>query len=290
MFAGWVTLAPVHSKNQLLICTGIDKNGIPQYKDEARQYGLEFVGLSTQAAFFDYDLDGDLDMFLLNHSANGFTSLRPRSDYLKITNPVVGARLFRNEDNHFTDATKETGINNSIIGYGLGITVADINMDGYPDVYVGNDFYENDYLYINQKNGTFKEEGENQLMHTSHYSMGVDVADVNNDAFPEIISLDMLPSDPDILKRSTGEDDFDLFSSKLREGYSYQYTRNNLQLNRRNGLFSEVGLYSGIAASDWSWAPLLVDFDNDGLKDLFISNGIPKKMNDIDYVNYLSNT
>lgn len=281
-------VAPVRSKNQLLICTGIDKDGIPHYKDEARQYGLEFTGLSTQAAFFDYDLDGDLDMFLLNHSANGFNSLRPRSDYLKITNPLAGARLFRNEGNHFTDVTKEAGINNSIIGYGLGISVADINMDGYPDVYIGNDFYENDYLYINQKNGSFKEEGENQLMHTSYYSMGVDVADVNNDAFPEIISLDMLPSDPDILKRSSGEDNFDLFRSKLREGYAYQYARNNLQLNRLNGLYSEIGVYSGIAASDWSWAPLLVDFDNDGLKDLFISNGIPKKMNDLDYLNYLS--
>jgi enediyne biosynthesis protein E4 len=280
----------LRSKNQLLICTGIDKNGVPQYKDEARQYGIDFMGLSTQAAFFDYDLDGDLDMFLLNHSAKGFTSLRPRSDYLKINNPIVGARLFRNENNHFIDVTKETGINNSIIGYGLGITVADINMDGYPDVYVGNDFYENDYLYINQKNGSFKEDAENQLMHTSYYSMGVDVADVNNDAFPEIVSLDMLPSDPDILKRSSGEDDYDLFHSKLREGYFYQYSRNNLQLNRRNGLFSEVGLYSGIAATDWSWAPLWMDFDNDGLKDLFISNGIPKKMNDLDYVNYFANT
>ncbi|MGF2411478.1 VCBS repeat-containing protein [Ferruginibacter sp.] len=278
----------LHSKNLLLICTGIDKNGIPHFKDEAMQYGLEFVGLSTQSAFFDYDLDGDLDMFLLNHSVQGYTALRTRNDYLKINNPLVGARLFKNESNHFTDATKESGINNSILGYGLGITVADINMDGYPDVYVGNDFYENDYLYINQKNGSFKEEGEKQLMHTSHYSMGVDVADVNNDAFPEIISLDMLPADPTILKMSSGEDDFDVFNLKLSEGYSWQYSRNNLQLNRRNGLFSEVGLYSGIAATDWSWAPLWMDFDNDGLKDLFISNGIPKKMNDIDYINYIS--
>lgn len=281
--------AVMHSKNQLLICTGINNNGIPQYRDEASKYGLDFSGFSTQSAFFDYDLDGDLDMFLLNHSNNGYTSLQPRAEYLKISNPLVGARLFRNDGNHFTDATQETMINNSVLGYGLGIAIADINMDGYPDMYVGNDFYENDYLYINQKNGTFKEEGTNQLMHTSQYSMGVDVADINNDAFPEIISLDMLPADPNILKRSTGEDDYDLFGSKLREGYSYQYTRNNLQLNRRNGLFSEVGLYSGIAASDWSWAPLWIDFDNDGLKDLFVSNGIPKKMNDIDYVNYLSN-
>src|SRR5687768_4797823 len=149
--------APVSSKNQLLICKGIDKNGIPHYKNEALEYGLDFAGLCTQSAFFDYDFDGDLDMFLLNHSSNGFTSLRTRTDYLKITNPVVGARLFRNEGNHFTDATKETGINNTILGYGLGIAIADVNMDGYPDVYIGNDFYENDYLYVNQKNGTFKE-------------------------------------------------------------------------------------------------------------------------------------
>lgn len=280
----------LRSKNQLLICTGIDKNGVPHYKDEAKKYCLEFSGLSTQAAFFDYDLDGDLDMFLLNHSANGYTSLRTRSDFIKTSNPVVGARIYRNDDSSFTDVTKETGINNSILGYGLGIAMADINLDGYPDVYVGNDFYENDYLYINQKNGTFLEESENRLMHTSHYSMGVDIADVNNDAFPEIISLDMLPSDPATLKMSSSEDDYDLFKSKISEGYFYQYSRNNLQLNRRNGLFSETGLYSGIAASDWSWAPLWMDFDNDGLKDLFISNGIPKKMNDIDYINYLSNT
>ncbi|HET7899305.1 MAG TPA: CRTAC1 family protein, partial [Flavisolibacter sp.] len=169
------------------------------------------------------------------------------------------------------------------------IAVADINLDGYPDLYIGNDFHENDYLYINQKNGTFKEEGENCLMHTSQYSMGVDVADINNDAYPEIISMDMLPSDPYILKRSLGEDNYDLFHEKVGMGYSFQFTRNNLQYNRRNGMFSEVGLYSGIAATDWSWAPLWMDFDNDGLKDLFISNGIPKRMNDIDYVNFVSN-
>lgn len=278
----------MHSKNQLLICTGIDKNGIPKYKDEALEYGLEFSGFSTQAAFFDYDLDGDLDMFLLNHFTNGFNIIRPREEYLKISGTLAGARIFKNEGNHFTDVTKETGINNSIIGYGLGITIADINMDGYPDVYVGNDFHENDYLYINQKNGSFTEEARDRFMHTSHFSMGVDVADVNNDAFPEIISLDMLPADPEILKRSTGEVDYDLFNFLQSEGYSYQYSRNNLQLNLQNGLFSEVGLYSGIAATDWSWAPLLMDFDNDGLKDLFISNGMPKKMNDIDYVNYLA--
>ena len=278
------------SKNQLLICQGIDKNGVPFYKDEAHEYGLDFSGFSTQAAFFDFDGDGDLDMYLLNHSVHENGTFRPRNEFAGVYSPVSGDRIFRNNGNNtFTDVTKQTGINSSPIGYGLGIAVADINLDGYPDIYVGNDFHENDYLYINQKNGTFKEEGEQRLMHTSQFSMGVDVADINNDAYPEIISMDMLPSDPYILKRSLGEDSYDIFNFKINSGYSHQYTRNNLQFNRRNGLFSEVGLYSGVAATDWSWAPLFVDFDNDGLKDLFISNGIPKRMNDIDYINFISN-
>ena len=278
------------SKNQLLICQGIDKNGVPFYKDEAHEYGLDFSGFSTQAVFFDYDGDGDLDMFLLNHSVHENGTFRPRSEFLGTYHPLSGDRIYSNNGNNtFTDVTKETGINSSAIGYGLGIAVADINLDGYPDIYVGNDFHENDYLYINQKNGTFKEEGEQRLMHTSQFSMGVDVADINNDAYPEIISMDMLPSDPYILKRSLGEDAYDIFNFKINNGYSHQYTRNNLQFNRRNGLFSEIGLYSGVAATDWSWAPLFVDFDNDGLKDLFVSNGIPKRMNDIDYINFVSN-
>lgn len=276
------------SKNQLLICEGIDRNGIPRYADKAYEYGLDFSGFSTQAAFFDYDLDGDLDMFLLNHSVHENGTFKPRKDFTGTYHPLSGDRLFRNEGNRFTDITGETGINSTAIGYGLGIVISDINLDGYPDIYIGNDFHENDYLYINQRNGTFKEEGEEQLMHTSQFSMGVDVADINNDAFPEIISTDMLPSDPYILKRSLGEDAYDIFKYKTSVGYSPQYTRNNLQYNRRNGLFSEIGLYSGVAATDWSWAPLWMDFDNDGLKDLFVSNGIPKRLNDIDYVSYVS--
>jgi hypothetical protein len=188
----------------------------------------------------------------------------------------------------FTDVSAESGITSTAIGYGLGIVVSDINSDGYPDVYIGNDFHENDYLYINQKNGTFKDLADSCLMHTSRYTMGVDAADINNDGLPEIVSMDMLPSDPYILKRSPGEDSYDVFNLKIRYGYNYQYTRNALQYNRGNGHFSETGLYSGVAATDWSWAPLFVDFDNDGLKDLFISNGIPKRLNDIDYINYIS--
>ena len=279
----------LHSKNQLLINTGIDKNGIPHFVDKAKEYGLDFSGFSTQAAFFDYDNDGDLDMFLLNHSVHQNNNFRPRDVFKGTYDSLSGDRIFRNDGEHFTDVTKQTGINSTAISYGLGVVVADINLDGYPDLYIGNDFHENDYLYINQKNGTFKEEGQQCLMHTSQYSMGVDVADINNDALPEIVSMDMLPSDPYILKRSLGEDSYDIFYDKIAMGYSYQYARNNLQFNRGNGMFSEVGLYSGVASTDWSWAPLWMDFDNDGLKDLFISNGIPKRMNDIDFINFVSN-
>ena len=278
----------LNSTNQLLVCKGIDKNGVPFYADEATTYGLDFSGFSTQALFFDYDLDGDLDMFLLNHSVHQNGSFAPRKEFLGTYHPLSGDRMYRNDDGHFTDVTKTSRINSSAISYGLGVATSDIDLDGWPDLYVGNDFHENDYLYINQKNGTFSEENEKRLMHTSQFSMGVDVADANNDGFPEIISMDMLPSDPYILKRSLGEDDYDIFYHKIAVGYNYQYTRNNLQYNRRNGMFSETGLYSGVYATDWSWAPLWMDFDNDGLKDLFISNGIPKRMNDMDYVNFIS--
>ncbi len=291
----------LNSRNQLLICKGIDKNGVPFYEDKAKQYGLDFSGFSTQALFFDYDMDGDLDMFLLNHAVHQNGSFAARSNFLGTYHPLSGDRLFRNDgfsassgeehvrDVVFTDVTKQTGINSSSISYGLGIASADINLDGYPDLYIGNDFHENDYLYINQKNGTFTDENNQRLMHTSKFSMGVDVADVNNDGSPEIIAMDMLPADPYILKRSLGDDEYDIFFDKIAAGYNYQYSRNSLQFNRRNGIFSEVGLYSGIYATDWSWAPLWMDFDNDGLKDLFISNGIPKRLNDMDYVNFVSN-
>jgi enediyne biosynthesis protein E4 len=274
-------------KNQLLICKGL-KNGIPYYNEEAALYGLSFSGFSTQAAFFDYDKDGDLDMFLLNHAIHQNGSFAPRSNFIGTYDTVSGDRMFQNENNHFHDVTKNCGINSSAIGYGLGIAVSDINMDGWPDIYVGNDFHENDYLYINQKNGTFKDVSREQLMHTSQFSMGVDIADANNDGLPEIISVDMLPEDPYILKQSLGDNEYDVFNQRINAGYSYQYPRNNLQWNMGD-VFSETGVYSGIYATDWSWAPLWLDYDNDGFKDLFISNGIPKRLNDIDYINFVYN-
>jgi hypothetical protein len=278
----------LNSHNLLLVCSGIDKNGVPQYADSAKEYGLDFSGFGTQAAFFDYDLDGDLDAFLLNHSIHEPGNFRARKEFAGTSSPLSGGRLYRNDNSHFTDVSSSSGITGTAIGYGLGIVVSDINADGYPDVYIGNDFHENDYLYINQKNGTFKDLGDSCLMHTSRYTMGVDIADANNDGLQDIVSVDMLPADPYILKRSPGEDSYDVFNLKISYGYNYQYTRNALQYNRGNGHFSETALYSGVAATDWSWAPLWLDFNNDGLKDLFISNGIPKRLNDIDYINYIS--
>jgi len=283
--------------NQLLVCKGISKEGIPFYKDEAAAYGLNFSGFSTQAAFFDYDLDGDLDMFLLNHSVNHDGNYAPRINFINTFDSLAGQKFYRNDavfengkqHSHFTDITKQVGISGSKIGYGLGVVVSDINMDGWPDFYVGNDFHENDYLYINQQNGTFKDESTEQLMHTSQFSMGVDAADVTNDGLPDIISMDMLPYEPYMIRRSLAEDDYIYFNEKRKYGYHYQYARNNLQWNRGNGKFSEAGQYAGVYATDWSWASLWMDFDNDGLKDLFVSNGIPKRMNDIDYVNFVTN-
>lgn len=277
----------VSGKNQLFICQGIE-DGIPTFKDQADAYGLDLVLFGTQSSFFDYDLDGDLDLFLLNHSlhANGTFGKRKVFDE---THPKAGDRLFRNDNGTFTDVTRQAGIFSTVIGYGLGIATGDINLDGWPDIYIGNDFHENDYLYLNQQDGTFKEVLNEQIRHTSRFSMGVDMADLNNDAYSEIISLDMLPEDPFILKSSLAEDSYSIFNFKLSYGYNHQYSRNNLQLNHGDNSFSEIGIFSGVFASDWSWAPIFLDFNHDGWKDLFISNGIPRRMNDIDYINFRAN-
>jgi hypothetical protein len=219
----------LNSHNQFLICQGIDKNGMPKYADKSLEMGLAYSGLGTQAAFLDYDVDGDLDIFLLNHSIHESGNFRERKKLLDSFNTVSGSRLFRNDDLKFSDVTKSAGILSTAIGYGLGIAISDINSDGFPDIYIGNDFHENDYLYINQKNGTFRDEAETALMHTSRYTMGVDVADANNDGLQDIFTVDMLPSDPYILKRAPGEDSYDVFNLKINYGYSYQYSRNALR-------------------------------------------------------------
>jgi len=277
----------LQSKNQFLICTEIE-NGIPHYTDKAPEMGLDFSSFGTQAAFLDYDLDGDLDVYIMNHSLRYNGTFFDRSKYENTRNELSGDRLLKNENGVFIDASEEAGIRGTIIGYGLGICVADINMDGLPDIYIGNDFHENDYMYINNGDGTFDDKLTSSTQQTSQFSMGVDIADITNDGLPEIITMDMLPSDPYLLRRSLGEDSYDLFNHKLKAGYHHQYARNTLQLNRGNMEFSEIGRYSGVHATDWSWSSLFLDFDNDGSKDLFVTNGIPKRMNDIDYIKFIS--
>lgn len=275
----------IKGTNQLMICKGIT-DGIPFYQEEAALYGLNIKGFSTQAVFFDYDKDGDLDMFLLNHSVHENGTFGERKTFLNKTHHSAGDKLFQNNNGVYVDVSDKAGILGLVIGYGLGVSIADINNDGWPDIYVGNDFHENDYLYINQRDGTFKESLDQQIKHTSKFSMGVDIGDINNDGYNEIISLDMLPEDPLILKKSQGDDNHTLFDFKISYGYSPQFARNNLQLNNGDGTFSEIAPYLKVHSTDWSWSSLFIDFDNDGNKDLFITNGIPRRMNDLDYINF----
>ncbi|MEZ4885399.1 MAG: VCBS repeat-containing protein [Chitinophagales bacterium] len=275
----------ITGRNQLYICKGIE-DGIPIFEDQASQYGLDFQVYGTQAAFFDYDLDGDLDMFQLNHSVHDNGTFGEKKGFVGKEHPLSGDKLMRNDNGTYVNVSAQANINSTVIGYGLGIAISDMNLDGYPDIYIANDFHENDYFYINQKDGTFKEVMPEQMMHTSRFSMGTDISDFNNDGWNDIFTLDMAPYDPYILKSSLGEDDYNIFDFKLKYGYHYQYARNNLQLNNQDGTFSEIGMFADVEATDWSWAALFLDFDHDGLKDLFISNGIPRRMNDIDYINF----
>ena len=269
---------------------------MPVFEEEGERWGLALVGYGTQAAFFDYDRDGDLDMFMLQHSVHNNGTFGTARDLRFKPHPTAGDKLLRNDGDRFTDVTAASGIYSSVIGYGLGISTGDVNVDGWPDIYIGNDFHEDDYLYLNNGNGTFREVLNDVMGHTSRFSMGTDIADFNNDGLPDIISLDMLPEDPLILKSAASEDPMDIFEFKLSYGYNHQYARNNLQLNagvrrqadgRHEVAFSEIACYAGIPATDWSWSALFCDLDLDGFKDIFISNGILRRSNDLDYIKYI---
>ncbi|NER14642.1 hypothetical protein GWK08_14395 [Leptobacterium flavescens] len=278
-------------KNLLYVNQGVNEKGIPTFKEMASEYGLDIQSFSTQAAFLDYDLDGDLDMFLLNHSVH------PNSNYGKgakrmEADSLSGDILFRNDNGYFYDVSQEAGIFQGKIGYGLGVSVSDVNNDGYPDIYVSNDFFENNYLYINQKDGSFKEiisTEPSKMGHTAHFSMGSDIADINNDGYPDIIALDMLPEDLQTYKTSALEYPYQTYEYYLKNGYAPQYMQNTLHLNLGNSSFSETSFISGIAATEWSWSALFADFDNDGFKDLHISNGIKGATNDMDFINFIAN-
>ena len=281
----------IKGNNLLYINEGPDNNGIPRFKEAASFYGLDIASFATQASFFDYDKDGDLDLFLMNHS------LYPNSNYGKGSirtevDQMSGDKLFENKQGKFEDVSSQSGIFQGKIGYGLGLSIGDVTNDGYPDIYVGNDFFENDYLYINQKDNTFKEvisKDKTALGHTSHFSMGNAISDLNNDSKMDIISLDMLPENLKTYKTSGLEFPYQTYQYYLKNGYAPQFMQNTLHYNNGNETFSEAAYLSGIAATEWSWSPIVGDYDNDGFKDLYITNGILGATNDMDYINFISN-
>jgi hypothetical protein len=287
IYVSAVNYLNMHGRNVLYV-----NNGDGTFTDRTQEYGLEHVGYSTQAAFFDYDGDGDLDMYLLNNSTHTERAASP-STSRTVRNAKAGDRLFRNDGGHFVDVSEHAGIYGGVEGYGLGIVASDLNLDGCPDLYVANDFQENDFLYLNNCDGTFTESIARATGHTSRFSMGVDAADFNNDGRPDVIVLDMLPEREDVLNTSATAEEFNVFNLRLEAGYHPQYARNTLQLNR--GLaggavrFSEIGYLAGVFATDWSWAPLFADLDDDGYKDLFVTNGIYRRPNDLDYIAYVGN-
>lgn len=261
-------------------------NGDLTFTEKANQFGLDFTGFSTQAAFFDYDKDGDLDCYLLNHAVHNTRSY-DRVNTRMLKDNEAGDYLYRNDGGRFVDVSKEAGIYQAAMGYGLGISVADLNNDGWMDIYVSNDFHEDDYYYINQKNGTFHEGIKEHFKHLSRFSMGSDIADINNDGYQDIMTLDMYPEDEKVEKSSVGEDPLDIYLYKLQFGYFNQYSRNCLQLNMGGEKFSDVAVSSGVAATDWSWSTLMADYDGDGIKDIFVSNGILRRPNDLDYLKFV---
>ena len=272
-----------NKQNELFI-----NKGDMTFTEEATEYGLADSGYSTHASFFDYDKDGDLDVYLLNNSYQAIGSFDIRRNERPRRDKDGGDKLLENQNGKFVDVSEEAGIYGSVIGFGLGVTVGDVNSDGWEDIYVSNDFFERDYLYMNNQDGTFSEKLTDALSSTSAASMGADMADINNDGFSDIFVTEMLPSDYERLKSVTTFENWDKYKYNVDNGYFHQFTRNTLQLNNGDDTFSEIGRLAGVEASDWSWGALLFDMDNDGLRDLFIANGIFRDLTDQDYLQYVS--
>lgn len=267
------------------------------FTESAKAYGLDISAYSTQVSFFDYDGDSDLDCFLINNSPMPINNLgyENRRDLADADWPVApflkggGDHLYRNDDNRFTEVSKEAGIHGTLMSFGLGVSVGDLNMDGWPDVYVANDSYERDYLYINQKNGTFKDVLEACMEHNSFSSMGADISDINNDGYPDLFTTDMLPSDDYRLKTLGAFDHIDLHRTRLKMGLYQQFMQNCLMVNNKNGQFLETANFSGVSATDWSWGALFFDADNDGLNDIFVCNGVNKDVTNLDFMDFFAN-
>ena len=259
------------------------------FMEDADAYGLAFSGFNTQAYWFDYDLDGDLDMYLLRHSVHNDATYG-EARFREAPDSLSGDLLLQNQGGTFTDVSREMGIYSSKIGYGLSAAIADFNGDGFPDIYVCNDFSENDYLYLNEAGQRFRETVRKGIGHTSNFSMGSDVADFDNDGRPDLLTLDMRPGDEQVLKSTASADAYNLYRIKRRAGYYDQLPRNNLQWNRGGGNFSEIGELAGLGATDWSWSVLVEDFDLDGYAEVFVANGIERRPNDLDYLKFISSS
>ncbi len=278
--------------NQLFINDGNNKDGVPVFSEKAAAYGLDAPGTySSQSAFFDFDQDGDLDMFLLNHAKGFYSPFYNTTRLRNLRHPQFGNRLYRNDNGHFIDVSESAHIYGSGINFGLGISISDLNQDGWPDIFVSNDFNEQDFLYLNNRNGTFREVCQQSFAHMSRSTMGTDIADYNNDLLPDVIAMDMLPETNYRQKILKGGDEYDQQALMSDSGYGHQYSRNMLQLNRgftadSLPVFSEIGQLAGVSNTDWSWAALFADFDNDGWKDLFVSNGFLRDYTNLDFVRY----
>src|SRR5512138_907058 len=279
---------PKSRRNQLWINQGNASDGTPRFKEMAEQYGIADEGYSTQAAFVDYDRDGDLDLVLINNSPRPVSSFGNRN-VRNVRHPYGGHKLYRNDNGHFTDVSARAGIYGSEVGFGLGLAVGDVNHDGWPDIYISNDFFERDYLYLNNGDGTFVESLEKAMPYSSYFSMGLDIADVDNDGWPDIYTTDMLPDDEKRLKTTSSFDSWDVYQAKVRTGYGHQFMRNMLQHNNGNGTFSDIGQYAGVSRTDWSWSALIADFDLDGNKDIYVTNGLVRDVTSQDYIAFLAN-
>lgn len=271
-------------RNKLFIHQGLNDRGVPEFREAANEYGLDDLGYCTQSVFFDYNRDSLIDLFIVNYNTRDFT----RFDIKTVRNEVdeyAGDKLYRNNgDGTFTNVSSEAGIFQNPIGFGLSATVSDLNMDGWPDIYVTNDYMERDYMYINQGDGTFVDEILARTNVTSYFSMGSDISDIDNNGSPDILTVDMLP--PEYERRSMfKKPDYSIYERLAAYGYHRKNMRNALQINDGEGLFTEAAQLAGISATDWSWAALMADFDNDGLKDVFITNGFPRFYTDLDYLN-----
>jgi hypothetical protein len=277
--------------NQLFINKGNDASGTPVFEEKAAEYGLDHAGYCNQAYFFDYDKDGDLDALMLNHNPKNLPLLNETGTaaMLKVNSPEMGLRFYKNNGGKFQDQTQASKISGSELSYGLGLGISDLNNDGWPDFYVSNDYSVPDYLYINNKNGTFTNQLSTSMGHTSQFSMGNDIADINNDGHNDVFTLDMLPEDNARQKLLLAPDNFAKFEQNVRSGFYYQYMRNMLHLNNGNGTFSEIGQLAGVSNTDWSWSALLADYDNDGWKDLFVSNGYLRDYTNLDFIKYMEN-